>query len=98
MGRPGPGATIRRANWGTARAWGDNSAGQLGNGTTRGSTRPVQVIGLRQVVSIAAGSAHSLAVKGDGTVWAWGANSSGQLGLGTTAKATSPRQVPGLDA
>ena len=35
--------------------------------------QPVQVSGLTGVVAIAAGAAHSLALKEDGTVVAWGA-------------------------
>ena len=39
--------------------------------------------GLNDVVSIAAGYYHSLALKKDGTIWAWGNNEYGQLGDGT---------------
>jgi alpha-tubulin suppressor-like RCC1 family protein len=69
---------------GTVWAWGDNTFGQLGNGSS-GSTSvvPVQVSGLSRVVAIAAGDLHSVALKADGTVWAWGNNTFGQLGNGT---------------
>ena len=64
-------------------AWGSNSNGQLGDGSTNDALNgPVSVSGLDNVVAIAVGAAHSLALKSDGTVWAWGANSSGQLGDG----------------
>ena len=58
---------------GTVWAWGSNQYGQLGDGT-RGDriSSPVQVSGLAGVTAIAAGYAHSLALKGDGTVWTWG--------------------------
>jgi alpha-tubulin suppressor-like RCC1 family protein len=69
---------------GTVWAWGNNSNGQLGDGTTTQSTSPVQVSGLSNVTAIAAGATHTVALKTDGTVWAWGDNSNGQLGNGTT--------------
>ena len=67
-------------------AWGYNSSGQLGNGTTDDSNKPVPVSVLDEsdIKALAAGYAHSLALKRDGTVWAWGWNESGQLGQGTT--------------
>jgi probable HAF family extracellular repeat protein len=75
---------------GTVWAWGSNFSGQLGNGTFDDSSVPVQVITesgavLDNVVAVATGSWHSLALRSDGTVWTWGANWSGQLGDGTTS-------------
>ena len=82
---------------GTVWAWGSNSIGQLGDGTTTNRSSPVQVPGLTGVVAVAAGFAHTLALKSDGSLWVWGSNSSGQLGDGTTTYyRTSPVQVPGL--
>ncbi|MEW5921994.1 MAG: stalk domain-containing protein [Bacillota bacterium] len=66
---------------GTVWTWGDNSYGQLGDGTLQGRTRPVQVKELDEVIAVAAGDYHTLALRSDGTVWAWGDNSYGQLGL-----------------
>jgi alpha-tubulin suppressor-like RCC1 family protein len=81
---------------GTVRAWGDNSGGELGDGTTTQRNSPVQVIGLAGVVAVAAGHSHSIAVKSDGTVWNWGSNESGDLGDGTTTQRNTPVQVSGL--
>jgi len=81
---------------GTVWAWGNNSIGQLGDGTTIDSTMPVQVSGLTNVTAVAAGSAHTIVLKDDGTVWTWGSNTFGQLGDGTTADSTTPVQVSGL--
>ncbi len=85
---------------GTVWAWGDNWRGQLGLGDEylRWSyPRPVKVEQLTEVVAIAAGGGHSLALRSDGTVWAWGYNDDGQLGAGADgSEARSPVQVPGL--
>ena len=83
---------------GTVWAWGDNSYGQLGNGTTSNSSQPVQVMtstntALSNVVAVAAGSYHTVALRADGTVWAWGYNSQGQLGDGATNNSSQPVQV-----
>ncbi|WP_195911052.1 RCC1-like domain-containing protein [Streptomyces kaniharaensis] len=82
---------------GTILAWGDNLYGELGNGTNGNSTTPVQVcaIGtcgapLGNVVSIAAGFSHSLALLGNGLIVAWGDNANGQLGDGTTTNRNMP--------
>jgi uncharacterized protein YjdB len=65
--------------------------GQLGDGTTTRRLTPVQV--LTDVVSVAAGESHSLAIRRDATLWAWGLNVYGQLGDGTAGYRTTPIQV-----
>jgi len=82
----------------TVRAWGDNFSGQLGDGTySRVNSLPVTVSGLTDVVSLAGGYAHSLALKADGTVRSWGANQSGQLGNSTVPYfSNTPVSVTGL--
>lgn len=57
---------------GTVWAWGCNSEGQLGSGTTEDSTIPIEVKNLDNVKDITAGQDNSTALKNDGTVWAWG--------------------------
>jgi hypothetical protein len=69
---------------------------QLGDGSTTDRTTPIQVSGLSDVVAVAGGAGHSLAVLADGTVWAWGLNNYGQLGDGTTTHRTTPVQVSSL--
>jgi alpha-tubulin suppressor-like RCC1 family protein len=80
---------------GQVLAWGTNSLGQLGNGTTTNSCTPVAA-GLPSgatVTAIAGGDAHSLALTSTGQVLAWGSNSTGQLGNGTTINSSSPVAV-----
>ncbi len=82
---------------GTVMAWGQNSSGQLGNGTTIDSDVPVAVKRLTGVVAISAGYLHSLAVLANGTVMAWGSNGNGQLGDGTDSNISDvPVAVKGL--
>lgn len=83
---------------GAAKCWGDNSSGQLGNGTTTSSLVPVTVTGLSSdVISIATGSAHACAVLGTtGSVKCWGLNNIGQLGDGTINNSLVPVAVSGI--
>jgi alpha-tubulin suppressor-like RCC1 family protein len=91
-------------NDGTVLAWGLNQDGELGDGTNTDSSTPVEVNDpndpsgyLTGVSAIAAGGAHSLALKSDGSVWAWGSNFSGQLGDGTTTDSSNkPVKVANL--
>jgi len=77
--------------------WGPNWKGELGDGTTIQRSSPVRVAGaaseayLANVVAMAAGFDHSLAVRQDGTVWVWGGDLPAQLGIERKLKAHSPR-------
>jgi alpha-tubulin suppressor-like RCC1 family protein len=89
--------TLAARTTGVVDAWGDNTEGQLGNGTTLNiSLVPVRVLGLTGVIAVSAGDKHSLALKSDGTVWAWGDNSRGQLGDGSVTDRATPVPVAGL--
>jgi alpha-tubulin suppressor-like RCC1 family protein/uncharacterized protein YjdB len=78
---------------GTVWAWGVNSYGQLGDGSTNHFPSPVQTKNLSDATAAAAGRWHSLALLPDGTVWAWGNNENGQLGDGATTNSFLPVQV-----
>ncbi|MGI6487478.1 MAG: fibronectin type III domain-containing protein [Syntrophothermaceae bacterium] len=78
-------------------AWGQNTFGQLGNGSTNDSTTVVSVKGLQNITAVAAGCDHSLALDQDGKVWAWGRNNKGQLGIGSTDDSNIPVQINGPD-
>jgi alpha-tubulin suppressor-like RCC1 family protein len=77
-------------------SWGLNAYGQLGDGTTNLQNSPMMVNGLDELIAVAAGGSHSLALKADGTVWAWGDNTHGQLGDGTNTTRYLPVQVINL--
>ncbi|MGH7493184.1 MAG: T9SS type A sorting domain-containing protein [bacterium] len=81
---------------GTVWTWGDNTYGQLGDGSTTDRYTPVQISGLANIIAIAGGKEYSLAVKSDGTIWAWGRNHVGQLGDNSTTDRINPVQVSGL--
>ncbi|WP_338553599.1 S8 family serine peptidase [Paenibacillus sp. KS-LC4] len=81
---------------GTLWGWGNNSNGQLGDGTINSKSTAVQVPDVNGIVHTAAGSAHTLAVKEDGTVWAWGDNTYGQLGTGDRNGQMKAKQAWGL--
>ncbi|MEV0641834.1 hypothetical protein AB0I77_44325, partial [Streptomyces sp. NPDC050619] len=73
----------------TVRAWGDNSDGQLGDGSIGGASgTPVTVANLTGVRDIDAGFSYNLALRSDRTVRAWGDNSDGQLGDGSIGGAS----------
>lgn len=88
--------TLALKNDGTVWAWGSNHNGQIGDSTQDERHIPVQVSGLRNVVSISAGDDYSLALKEDGTVWGWGSNY-GKLGQDTSEYQLTPIQIYGLN-
>jgi hypothetical protein len=64
---------------GTLWAMGDNSSGQLGDGTTTSRSTPVQIRGGTNVAAVTAGDRHTVFLKTDGTLWGMGSNYYGQL-------------------
>jgi alpha-tubulin suppressor-like RCC1 family protein len=74
---------------GAVKCWGQNNEGQLGNGTSGGtSTTPVDVIVstggtqalLGNAVSVSAGSSHTCAVTSAGGAYCWGSNMYREIG------------------
>ena len=63
-------ATMAGSTTGSVLDWGDNTYGELGNGTTTSTYNPVTVSNLTGVTAIATSGYSSLARKADGTVWA----------------------------
>lgn len=82
----------------TAWCWGDNSNGELGDGSTTRRTTPVLAVGLdSHVNAIVLGYEYTCAVVTNSTVKCWGYNSIGQLGDGTTNDSITPVAVVGLE-
>jgi len=82
---------------GAVWCWGDNSYGQLGDGTMTGRLVPVAVSGLGSgTADLSSGVFHNCAVDSAGAAWCWGLNDDGQLGDGTTADRTTPVAVTNL--
>jgi len=77
-------------------AAGQNTNGQLANGTTTLSTSPVATLGIGALATeVAAGDYNSLAVRPNGTVWTWGSNQYGLRGDGSGGSYdTQARIVP----
>lgn len=77
----------------TARCWGSNTLGQLGNGTTNDSDQPVPVR-LTQVRQVDVGDRHTCAVTTSNSVWCWGSNTYHQLGRRSIRRRTLPQYIP----
>ena len=79
--------------------WGDNSAGELGDGSVNGpescfgssacSTVPVEVAGISNAVQLSVNGATACALLAGGQVDCWGSNEFGQLGQGTSSGPTT---------
>lgn len=82
---------------GSVKCWGENSNGQLGDGTTTNRSTPVYVLALPGgAAAVAAGESHTCVRTRANGAKCWGWNYHGQLGDGTTAQRTTPVDVTGL--
>lgn len=101
---PGYLHTCARKSDGTVWCWGDNTYGQLGDGTNDDSPTPVQVralsgsgsVPLTNAIQIDAGENYACALRADHTIWCWGRNFDGQLGSGDNSDRNIARRVLGI--
>ena len=75
---------------GTLWAWGNNNAGQIGNGTTSNYSSPVSVVGGFTWIQVVNLGPSIMAIRNNNTVWGWGDNFYGSIGNGTTSNYSSP--------
>lgn len=80
---------------GSLWAWGNNSFGQLGNGTKELTNNPQPIATNATWLAVSAGQEHNLAIQAGGALWAWGAGTDGVLGNGAMTNSTRPLLVDG---
>jgi alpha-tubulin suppressor-like RCC1 family protein len=80
---------------GAVKCWGDDSGGELGDGTKVASPPkpPVGVQGLTDAVSVSVGGLFACALRKNNSVVCWGQNDRGQLGNGGTGESLTPSAV-----
>lgn len=78
--------------------WGDNTYGQLGNGTTTSSTTPVEVlqgaipggVTIKSIAEMTSGGYHTCVIGSNNIAYCWGENNYGQIGDNTTTNRSTP--------
>ena len=81
---------------GTVYCWGDNRAGQVGNGGVGSAVlSPTAVSGGYTFFKVASADLHNCAITTAGSAYCWGRGAEGQLGDGTTTQKNVPTAVSG---
>lgn len=83
---------------GDVYCWGDNSIGQLGDGTLVTSSSPVKVVGIANATKVIPLGDSACALLSNKTVQCWGSNMYGSLGDGSGVDSLSPVVAQGLGA
>lgn len=94
---PGEQHTCGRTTDGTAYCWGDNTDGQLGDGTATSIARlaPAPVAGGLVFTTLSAGFRRTCGIATGSAGYCWGHNGDGYLGDGTMTNQVSPAPVTG---
>ena len=83
---------------GEIECWGDNSLGQLGDGTLTQQASPALVLGIRDATRVVAGGEQACALLKGGQVDCWGGDLTGELGYTPSSSgcswACSPNATP----
>ena len=78
---------------GAMYCWGNNTLGQLGDGTFTPHARPVQVGTASDWIAVDARQGKACGLRSDHSLWCWGSGNSGALGNGSQLVRTTPVQV-----
>lgn len=76
--------------------WGNNSYGQVGDGSTENSSSPTQALGIQDAVAIEATEYGTCVVDATHRIWCWGYNSHGQIGDRSLENRSVPTLMPEL--
>ena len=92
------GFSVAVTDTGVLVAWGANSDGELGDGTTTERTTPVLVddsgaLSGKSILTVSSGDRFTIVLDSQGFAYSWGANNWGQLGDGSTTRRISPVAV-----
>lgn len=74
--------------------WGDNTYGQIGDGTTDSRSAPTSIKNVETATSIAT-AWGTTCLASDGAAYCWGDNKRSQLGFSGTGDVSAPRKVDG---